>query len=85
MPPFDLGRLNGAGSLFVTRPSLAHYIATREELELRVGAVFRSLIDGRLRQRIGGRYPLEQAAQAHGDLEGRGTTGKLLLEVAPPE
>jgi NADPH2:quinone reductase len=83
VPPFDLGRLGGAGSLFVTRPSLAHYIATREELELRVGNVFRSLLDGSLRQRIGGRYPLEEVARAHRDLEGRGTTGKLLLEVAP--
>ncbi len=82
VPAFDLGRLNGAGSLFVTRPSLAHYIATREELELRVGAIFRSLLDGDLQQRIGGRYPLEEVAQAHRDLEGRGTTGKLLIEVA---
>ena len=85
VPPFDLGRLNGAGSLFVTRPSLAHYIATREELALRVGSVFQGLLDGQFKQRIGGRYPLEEAAQAHRDLEGRGTTGKLLLEVALPE
>lgn len=79
VPPFDLSRLNGAGSLFVTRPSLAHYIGDRESLELRVGAVFAALERGTLHQRIGGRYPLRDAAQAHRDLEGRKTTGKLLL------
>jgi NADPH2:quinone reductase len=79
VPPFDLGRLNTAGSLFVTRPSLAHYAADRDSLELRAGAVFDGLVDGSLVQRIGGRYPLRDAAQAHRDLEGRGTTGKLLL------
>ena len=74
-----LERLNGAGSLFVTRPSLAHYIADRESLEERAAAVFSALGDNRLRQRIGGRYALEDASRAHADLEGRGTTGKLLL------
>lgn len=79
VPPFDLNRLNGAGSLFVTRPSLAHYIGDRESLEMRVGAVFSALAEGRLQQRIGGRHALRDAAQAHRDLEGRKTTGKLLL------
>jgi NADPH2:quinone reductase len=79
VPPFDLGRLNGAGSLFVTRPSLAHYIADRESLELRSGAVYGALAKGTLVQRIGGRYALADAAKAHSDLEGRGTVGKLLI------
>ena len=79
VPPFDLGRLNGAGSLFVTRPSLAHYIADRESLELRSGAIYAALEKGKLEQRIGGRYALADAAKAHSDLEGRGTIGKLLI------
>lgn len=79
VPPFDLGRLNGAGSLFVTRPSLAHYIADRKSLELRSSFVFTALEKGTLVQRIGGRYALADAAKAHSDLEGRGTVGKLLI------
>ena len=79
VPPFDLGRLNGAGSLFVTRPSLAHYIADRESLDLRSGAIYAALEAGTLVQRIGGRYALADASQAHSDLEGRGTIGKLLI------
>jgi NADPH2:quinone reductase len=77
--PFDLQRLNPAGSLFVTRPTLAHYVATREELLWRAGDLFGWIGDGRLSVRVGGRYPLHQAAQAHQDLAGRRTTGKLLL------
>lgn len=79
VPPFDLQRLNGAGSLFVTRPTLAHYTATREELLWRAGAVLGTVADGTLRLSIGGRYGLEQAAEAYHALEGRQTTGKLLL------
>jgi len=79
VPPFDLGRLNGAGSLFVTRPSLAHYVADRESLEMRSDAVYGALAKGTLIQRIGGRYALADAAKAHSDLEGRGTIGKLLI------
>ncbi len=79
VPPFDLGRLNGAGSLFVTRPSLAHYVADRESLELRSSFVYAALAKGTLTQRIGGRYALADAAKAHSDLEGRGTVGKLLI------
>ena len=82
VPPFTIDRLNDLGSLFVTRPSLGHYIADRESLDLRAGAVFRGLADGTLRQKIGGRYTLEDAAKAHRDLESRGTTGKLLLNVS---
>jgi NADPH:quinone reductase len=79
VPPFDLQRLNPAGSLFVTRPTLGHYMASREELMWRAGDVFRWITEGRLSVRVGGRYPLEQAAQAQSDLASRGTTGKLLL------
>lgn len=81
VPPFDLARLGAAGSLFVTRPSLAHYIADRESLEMRAEAVFSALERGTLRQRIGGRHPLQEAEQAHRDLESRSTTGKLLLTM----
>jgi NADPH2:quinone reductase len=77
--PFDLRRLNDLGSLFVTRPSLAHYTATREELELRAGAVLRDVASGRLRVRVGARWPLAEAAAAHRALESRATTGKVLL------
>ncbi|MDX6333744.1 MAG: NADPH:quinone reductase [Streptosporangiaceae bacterium] len=79
VPPFDLQRLNPAGSLFVTRPTLGHYMASREELLWRAGDLFRWIAEGRLSVRVGGRYPLEQAAQAQADLASRGTTGKLLL------
>jgi NADPH2:quinone reductase len=79
VPPFDLQRLNPAGSLFVTRPTLGHYMATREELLWRAGDLFRWITEGRLSVRVGGRYPLEQAARAQADLASRGTTGKLLL------
>jgi NADPH2:quinone reductase len=76
--PLDLGRLS-AGSLFVTRPSLAHYSADRAELELRAGAVFDAIVGGRLEVRIGAEFPLARAADAHRALEGRATTGKVLL------
>jgi NADPH2:quinone reductase len=79
VPPFDLQRLNPAGSLFVTRPTLAHYVASREELLWRAGDLFGWISEGRLSVRVSGRYPLHQAAQAHEDLAGRRTTGKLLL------
>lgn len=79
VPPFDLGRLGGAGSLFVTRPTLGHFIARPEELAMRASAIFGGLASGSLQQRVHGLYSLEDAAQAHRDLEGRGTYGKLLL------
>jgi len=71
--------LTQKGSLFLTRPSLQHYIVTREELAARAEAVFGMLAAGRLRLRIEHTYRLEDAQQAHRDLEGRKTTGKLLL------
>ena len=81
VPPFDLNRLNGAGSLFVTRPSLAHYLLDRDELEERAGAVLGAVAAGALDVRIGGRFALERAAEAHDALESRATSGKLLLDV----
>ncbi|MEM7410575.1 MAG: quinone oxidoreductase [Myxococcota bacterium] len=80
VPPFDLGRLNAQGSLFVTRPSLAHYAADRAELELRAGAVLEAVASGALDVRIGAEFPLAAAADAHRALEGRATTGKVLLQ-----
>jgi NADPH2:quinone reductase len=79
VPPFDLIQLSGKGSLFVTRPTLGHYLLTREELETRTNALFAMIAAGKLRLRVEHTYPLKDAAQAHRDLEGRKTTGKLLL------
>ena len=79
VPPFDLQRLNSGGSLFVTRPSLAHYIATWEELQRRGTEVLGAVADGSLQLAIGGRWALEDAPDAYRALESRSTTGKLLL------
>ena len=79
VPAFDLIVLSQKGSLYVTRPSLNHYIATREELVTRSSAVFGMIASGKLKLRIEHTYPLAEARQAHRDLEGRKTTGKLLL------
>ena len=79
VPPFDIQRLNSGGSLFVTRPTIAHYIANTEELRWRAREVFDSIERGELDVRIGGRYPLADAARAQQDLAARRTTGKLLL------
>lgn len=76
---FDTARLAASGSLFLTRPTMGSYIATREELLSRTGELFALVADGRLDVRVGGTYPLEDASRAHADLTGRGTTGKLLL------
>jgi len=79
VPPFDLQRLNTGGSLFVTRPTLAHYIADRAELLWRAGDLFEWIAKGELDVRIGAEYPLADAARAHDDLAARRTTGKLVL------
>jgi NADPH:quinone reductase len=79
VPPFDLVVLSQKGSLYVTRPTLVNYIATREELVARSGAVFGMITGGKLKLRIEHTYPLAEALRAHRDLEGRKTTGKLLL------
>jgi NADPH2:quinone reductase len=79
IPPVDPMRLNQKGSLFLTRPSLTHYILTREELEYRANDVLSMVATGKVKLHIGHTYRLEDARQAHRDLEGRKTTGKLLL------
>ena len=80
VPPFDLIQLSGKGSLFVTRPTLWHYVATRAELEWRAGDVLGWVAKGELKLRTEFLYPLDEAAQAQTDLEARKTTGKILLE-----
>jgi NADPH2:quinone reductase len=80
--PLDPQVLNQKGSLFLTRPTLAHYTATRDELVGRATDVFGWLMGGKLDLRIHARYPLERAADAHRDLESRRTAGKLLLVVS---
>lgn len=79
VPPFDPQRLNAAGSLYLTRPNLSHYTATREELTRRVGELFTAVAAGSLDVRIGATYPLAEAEEAHRALESRATTGKVLL------
>jgi NADPH2:quinone reductase len=79
VPAFDPIALSQKGSLFLTRPSLIHYVALREELEQRSGDVFATIAAGRLKLRISKTYKLEEVQQAHRDLEGRKTTGKILL------
>jgi NADPH2:quinone reductase len=71
--------LSGKGSLFVTRPTLFHYILERHELMERAGDVLGWIAAGELKLRIGAEYPLARAADAHRALEGRQTTGKVLL------
>ena len=77
--PFDPLVLTQKGSIFLTRPSLGHYIITAQELQQRAGAVFAMIREGKLKLRIEHVYPLAEVQQAHRDLEGRKTTGKLLL------
>src|SRR5207245_10524383 len=79
VPPFNLLTLTQKGSLYPTRPSLQHYIATRAELEQRSNDVLQMIVRGELKLRIHKTYPLAEAQQAHRDLEARKTTGKLLL------
>src|SRR3954468_10336662 len=82
VPPVDLNILNGKGSLYCTRPSLGHYVLSREELLWRAGDVLNWVALGKLKLRIDRAYPLSDAASAHRDLEGRKTAGKLLLTVS---
>ncbi|MFD3006554.1 quinone oxidoreductase family protein [Thermus tengchongensis] len=79
VPPLDPQVLNRKGSLFLTRPTLHHYTASRKELLFRAGEVFQAVREGWLRVRIGAEFPLEKAREAHEALEGRRTTGKVLL------
>jgi len=80
VPPFDLIQLSGKGSLFLTRPTLWHYIQTREELEWRANDVLGWVADGTLKLRMEHVYALTDAGQAQSDMENRRTTGKILLE-----
>jgi NADPH2:quinone reductase len=77
--PIDLLTLSSKGSLYVTRPVLAHYTATRDELVASAGALFEKLRSGAVRIRVDRRYPLEKVADAHRALEGRATTGSVVL------
>lgn len=79
VPPFELQRLSANGSLFITRPTLFNHISEPGELTKRAAELFAAVASGALKLRIGHRYPLAEAARAHTDLEGRATTGKLLL------
>lgn len=79
VPPLDPQRLNAAGSVYLTRPTLAHYTATRQELVRRSDDLFAAVLAGTLDVRIGASFPLADAAAAHRALEGRTTTGKVLL------
>jgi NADPH2:quinone reductase len=79
VPPVDPQRLNRGGSLYLTRPTLFHYIAERDELLATAGSVYSEVAAGRLNVRIGHRYALDEARQAHEDLQARRTTGKLVL------
>jgi NADPH:quinone reductase len=82
VPPIDPFALTENGSLFLTRPSLAHHTAERQELLHRAGTVFGLVRDDKLHLRIDRRYPLSEIARAHRDLESRATTGKLLIDVS---
>lgn len=79
VPPIDPQRLNAGGSLYLTRPKIMDYTRTREELQWRASELLGAVRDGTLTVRVGQRYPLQQARNAHEDLEGRRTTGKVLL------
>jgi NADPH2:quinone reductase len=79
VPPVDPQRLNAAGSVYLTRPSLAHFIRTGEEFSWRAGELFGAIAGGDITIEVGGRYPLAEAARAHQDLQGRQTTGSIVL------
>lgn len=79
VPPVDVGLLGRKGSLFLTRPSVFHYVARREDLEALAGAFLQAVASGRVRITVTATYPLAEAAAAHVALEGRGTTGSLVL------
>ena len=79
VPPFDPQRLNAGGSLYLTRPTMGHYLRDARERRWRSDEVFAAAADGSLKVRIGARYPLGEAARAHEDLEQRRTTGKVIL------
>ncbi len=79
VPPVDPQRLNSSGSVFLTRPTLAHYTRTPDEFSWRAGELINAIADGTINITVGGRYPLAEAAQAHTDLQGRKTVGSIVL------
>jgi NADPH:quinone reductase len=79
VPPVDPQRLNAAGSVFLTRPSLAHFMRTGQEFSWRADELFEAISGGAIKIEVGGRYPLAEAARAHQDLQGRKTTGSIVL------
>jgi NADPH2:quinone reductase len=79
VPPFELMRLNSSGSLFITRPTLAHYVADADEFKGRCNAIFELLLSGKISVRIDKRYELGDAKAAHDDLASGTTSGKLIL------
>lgn len=81
VPPFDPNTLNGKGSLYLTRPSLAHHVLTRDELLWRAGDVLGGVAKGILKLRIDHTFPLARVADAHRALESRATSGKLLIRI----
>jgi NADPH:quinone reductase len=80
--PIDPQILNQKGSLFLTRPTIVHYTRTKEELQERAKNLFEWIANDGLRVRIGAEYPLAEAGEAHRALEGRRTTGKVILRIA---
>lgn len=83
VPPFDVQRLNTAGSASLTRPTLVHFTRSRAEIDERSSMLIDGIHSGWLNFRIGATYPLPRAADAHRDLEGRQTTGKVILIPQP--
>ncbi|MEW5710156.1 MAG: quinone oxidoreductase [Pseudomonadota bacterium] len=81
VPPLDVGVLSAKGSLYLTRPTLMHYTARREDLVMSANALFQMVLDGKLRIEINQTYPLKEAAQAHRDLQARKTTGSTVFVV----
>lgn len=79
VPPVDPQRLNAAGSVYLTRPALAHFIRTPDEFAWRAGELMDVIADGSIRITVGGHYPLAEAQRAHEDLQGRRTTGSIVL------
>lgn len=79
VPPVDPQRLNAAGSVFLTRPNLAHFIRTPDEFAWRAGELLDAIADGSITVTVGGHYPLAEARRAHEDLQGRRTTGSVVL------
>ncbi len=79
VPPFDLGRLSALGSLFITRPTLITYTATRKDLETSANELFDAVLSGAVKIEVNQTYPLSETAMAHRDLEARKTTGSMVL------